>query len=105
MWYHFKDMSSAACRFLFPAVALILLATAAMDVASVLHETATFDEPNQLVSGYGFLRTGRYTRGLEHPPLAKLLFALPLLPLPDRLPPGFPAKAADDRDTMNPGSD
>ncbi len=98
-------MPLAARRVFFPAVALILASTAAIEVASVLHETATFDEPNQLVSGYGFLRTGRYTRGLEHPPLAKLLFALPLLPLPDRLPPGFPANATDDRATMSPGND
>jgi hypothetical protein len=70
----------------FPVVVFLLLATAVAQFFSVISETQTWDEANQLIGGYGFLMTGRYTHGLEHPPLAKVLFALSLLGLDEPLP-------------------
>src|SRR5579872_7096589 len=39
------------------------------------------DEPIHLAAGYTFLRTGSYKLSLEHPPLSRVLCALPLLGL------------------------
>ncbi len=49
--------------------------------------SATIDEGFHITSGYEYLRTGRVRLFDEHPPLAKALFAWPLLLIPDLVPP------------------
>lgn len=44
-------------------------------------ESQTFDEGLHLASGYMFLATGQYRMDVEHPPLGRVLNALPLLGL------------------------
>lgn len=43
----------------------------------------TSDEPYHLAAGYDFLKTGRQTSDLQHPPLSRILFALPFLDTPE----------------------
>ena len=50
-------------------------------VLSVRQESPTFDEPAHLYAGYCYWTTGDFGVNPEHPPLAKLVAALPLLPL------------------------
>ncbi len=66
--------------------ALLLAAMAAAMVTSALGENQTWDEGVHLVSGYTDLVLGDHRLNREHPPLAKYLAALPLLPLDLRLP-------------------
>src|SRR5689334_7057580 len=44
--------------------------------------SATFDEPLHILAGYRYWRCGNYALNPEHPPLLKLLAALPLKSLP-----------------------
>jgi 4-amino-4-deoxy-L-arabinose transferase-like glycosyltransferase len=64
-------------RFWILAAALISIMGAAQ-VTSAFDETATWDEPVHLAAGYSYLAAGDYTMNPEHPPLAKMLCALPL---------------------------
>jgi hypothetical protein len=57
-----------------------------VQVTSAIQETQTFDEGFHLLAGYCYLKTGDYTLNREHPPLSKLLCALPLLALNPTLP-------------------
>ena len=54
-------------------VALIAVASAHRVFAQVI------DEPIHIAAGYDYLRTGSYLYDIEHPPLARVLAALPLL--------------------------
>ena len=56
-----------------------LLVMAALQVDSALLESQTFDEAVHLTAGYRYWLTGRFSMNREHPPLQKLLSALPLL--------------------------
>jgi len=57
-----------------------LLVVQAMQVAFVVHrESLTFDEDNHIFAGYMMEKSGDYGLNPEHPPLVKLLAALPLL--------------------------
>jgi dolichyl-phosphate-mannose--protein O-mannosyl transferase len=47
------------------------------------------------MTGFGFWKLGRYTAGIEHPPLAKLLLTAPLVPLHLNLPAAFPRQTVD----------
>src|SRR5690242_13352606 len=49
---------------------------------SVRGESQTYDEAVHLAAGYSYWKTGDYRMNPEHPPLGKLLNALPLLTLP-----------------------
>lgn len=55
-----------------------------LQVGSIVQESATYDEGVHLASGYRYWKTGSFALNTEHPPLQKLLSAVPLLPL--RLP-------------------
>ncbi|MGC9969809.1 MAG: phospholipid carrier-dependent glycosyltransferase [Bryobacteraceae bacterium] len=68
------------------AVAALLVTMGAVQVLSALQETQTWDEGIYLAAGYSYWKTGDYRMNREHPPLFKLLFALPLLPLNPSLP-------------------
>ena len=59
---------------------------AALQVDSALLESQTFDEGVHLTAGYRYWLTGRFSMNREHPPLQKLLSALPLLLLRPELP-------------------
>ena len=64
---------------LWVAVALLLMVQAAQ-IAYVVHrESLTFDEDDHIFAGYMMLHTGDYGLNPEHPPLVKMLAALPLL--------------------------
>jgi hypothetical protein len=66
-------------------VAALLLALAVQSVASMRLLSATSDETSHLPSGYTYLATGEIRLNRQHPPLVKLLAALPLLTLSPRL--------------------
>jgi len=62
------------------AAVIALLAVQAAQVAFVVHrESLTWDEGDHIFAGYMMLHTGDYGLNPEHPPLVKLLAALPLL--------------------------
>jgi len=51
---------------------------AALQLTTVRHESQTSDEGRQLLSGYTYLTSGHFTVAVEHPPLLKLLWAVPV---------------------------
>jgi 4-amino-4-deoxy-L-arabinose transferase-like glycosyltransferase len=59
---------------------------ATAQVSSILQETQTWDEGIYLAAGYSYLKTGDFRFDSEHPPLGKLINALPLLLLNPSLP-------------------
>ncbi len=73
--------------------AALLSLLAVVQVTSVLNESATFDEAAYVAAGYSYLKTGDFRLNPEHPPLAKLLNALPLLWFQPDLPLGHPSWA------------
>jgi hypothetical protein len=50
-----------------------------MSISSLLQKSPTIDEPAHLFSGYSYLKWGDFRANPEHPPLAKMWAALPLL--------------------------
>ncbi len=78
----------------------MLAGLGAVEYFSVTLESPTYDEPNQLMTGFGFWKLGRYTAGIEHPPLMKLLLTAPLVPLNLELPPTFPRETVDISDPV-----
>jgi 4-amino-4-deoxy-L-arabinose transferase-like glycosyltransferase len=59
---------------------IALVAVQTMQMAYVVHrESLTFDEDDHMFAGYMMWHTGDYGLNPEHPPLVKLLAALPLL--------------------------
>lgn len=69
------------------AVFSVLLIMAAEIVFSVRGESLSWDEGDHIFAGYMSLKTHDYGLNPEHPPLAKMVAALPLLPLALRVPP------------------
>lgn len=67
-------------------VALLLATIAALQVTSIRQESQTWDEGVYISAGYSYWETGDFRMNPEHPPLAKLLVALPLLALAPELP-------------------
>jgi hypothetical protein len=61
-----------------PAVASILAIVGALEVRSARGETQTWDEGIHIVAGYSYLKLGDYSWNVEHPPLVKIVSALPL---------------------------
>jgi hypothetical protein len=66
-------------------VAALLLVFAAQSILAMRLLSATSDETTHLPSGYTYLETGGLRLNPQHPPLVKLLAALPLLILKPRL--------------------
>lgn len=58
---------------------LFVLVFGFMAVTSILQKFPTVDEPTHLFAGYSYLKWGDFRVNPEHPPLAKVLAALPLL--------------------------
>jgi hypothetical protein len=61
-----------------PAVTAILAIAGALEVRSAMGETQTWDEGIHIVAGYSYLKLGDYSWNVEHPPLVKIVSALPL---------------------------
>jgi len=66
-------------RLFWPAAAALLTLLATMQILSALRESTTADEPAELSAGYTYLKTGDFRLNPEHPPLSKMIAALPLL--------------------------
>ncbi len=61
-------------------IVAILLAVQAAQLLYVVHrESLTFDEDDHMFAGYMMIHAGDYGLNPEHPPLVKLLAALPLI--------------------------
>jgi hypothetical protein len=65
-------------RFFWPAVAGVIAIVGTLEVRSALGETQTWDEGIHIAAGYAYLTRGDYRWNDEHPPLVKLMSALPL---------------------------
>ena len=61
-----------------PAVAAILAIVGTLEVRSARGETQTWDEGIHISAGYSYLKLGDYSWNVEHPPLVKIVSALPL---------------------------
>jgi len=73
-------------RLFWPATIALLACLCAAQLYPAWHESNIGDEPVELAAGYSYLRTGDFRMNPEHPPLAKILAALPLLALHPSLP-------------------
>ncbi|MCA1583253.1 MAG: glycosyltransferase family 39 protein [Acidobacteria bacterium] len=63
-----------------PLAPVLLLATfATLASVSLTLDSPTFDEPTHLLAGVSYLQTGDFRLNPEHPPLAKMWAALPLV--------------------------
>jgi hypothetical protein len=78
-----KDRRSVAViAAVFSLLAVLLLQL----VLSIRTESITWDEDDHLYAGYMSWKTGDFGLNPEHPPLVKMLAALPILHMPLRLP-------------------
>jgi Flp pilus assembly protein TadD/4-amino-4-deoxy-L-arabinose transferase-like glycosyltransferase len=69
-------------RWLCPVILIIfVIVFSLVTITSLVRKSATVDEPLHLLAGYSYLKWGDYRANPEHPPLAKLWAALPLLAL------------------------
>jgi hypothetical protein len=68
-------------RYFLPIAAFLLALLAAAQIGSAVVESPINDEPMHVTAGYVYLTTGEYKMDLSHPPLARVLAALPLLSL------------------------
>jgi 4-amino-4-deoxy-L-arabinose transferase-like glycosyltransferase len=85
------DLTSSPRFWIVVTVLLAIMGTA--EVCSVLDESATYDEGFYIAAGYSHFKTGDFRMVPEHPPLARLLNALPLLWLRPELPLAHPSWA------------
>ncbi len=60
-------------------LSVFVLLFSSLTITSFLQKSPTVDEPVHLFSGYSYLKWGDFRVNPEHPPLAKVLAALPLL--------------------------
>src|SRR5215469_13746772 len=81
-----KSISSRSANI----IAIALLAVmAVLLVSSVRQESQTFDESIHLYAGFENWKHADFGKNPEHPPLVKLLAALPLLPMGLHEPPAI----------------
>jgi hypothetical protein len=73
-------------RYRWVGVVLLLALLLLQMATSSAHKSAAFDETYHLVSGYAYLRTGDPRLSWEHPPVAQVLAALPLIGRDDMAP-------------------
>ena len=69
-----------------PVTAALLAYLGAVQLLAAWQESNIGDEPLELAAGYSYLKTGDFRMNPEHPPLAKIVEALPLLALHPSLP-------------------
>jgi 4-amino-4-deoxy-L-arabinose transferase-like glycosyltransferase len=84
-------LRSLSPKLFWPVTLGLLACLCAVQAGSILQESVSADEPVELAAGYSYLKTGDYRLNREHPPLAKLIAALPLLAFPLH----FPADPTD----------
>jgi hypothetical protein len=77
-------------------VVLLLAAMAIAEFSSARQESQTYDEAEHLSFGYAALARGDFSLGPEHPPLGRMLAALPLLLIRPALPALAPGSATTD---------
>jgi hypothetical protein len=75
-----------AYRLFWPVTAALLAYLCAVQIFAARRESNIGDEPLELAAGYSYLKTGDFRMNPEHPPLAKIVEALPLLALHPSLP-------------------
>ena len=68
-------------------VAFLLAILVTQLALSIRQESITWDEDDHIYSGYMSLKTGEFGLNPEHPPLVKMLAALPLLRMDLKVPP------------------
>ena len=78
-------------RLFWPLTIALVGFLAVVQVLSIRHESQTWDEHLELASGYSYLKTGEYRIIVEHPPLSRIIQALPLLFLDASLPVDHPS--------------
>jgi 4-amino-4-deoxy-L-arabinose transferase-like glycosyltransferase len=61
------------------AVPALLLIAAVLAITSLVRDSITFDETSHLTAGLSYLKTGDFRLAPDHPPLAKVWCAWPLL--------------------------
>jgi hypothetical protein len=81
------------------AAFLALLAT--LLIASVRQESQTWDESTHILAGFEYWKHGDFGRNPEHPPFAKMLATLPLLPMDLKEPPVIPVPYFKALDNIN----
>jgi 4-amino-4-deoxy-L-arabinose transferase-like glycosyltransferase len=88
LWHNSLGSPSPTARHLLMglAVAALFCIYAAEVTCSSRDLSATWDEPYHILAGYRYWRAGDYGINPEHPPLAKLVGALPLLFMPLKAP-------------------
>jgi hypothetical protein len=74
-------MSGRQRLWIWGIAAVLLAAFGLQALLSMSRESATSDEVPHLTAGYSYLKTGDFRLNHEHPPLVKLLAALPLFGL------------------------
>ncbi len=84
-------LSLSAERLFLPLSILLLAGMAAVQISSARDESQTWDEAMHLAAGYSYWKTGDFRLNPEHPPLGKLMNALPLLWMDLRLPLDHPS--------------
>lgn len=60
-------------------VPLLLIVVATLAITSLVGDSPTFDEPLHLASGVAMLKHGDFRMSADHPPLARVWCALPLM--------------------------
>ncbi len=71
-----------------PVLVAAMLVAMALQIAIAVHgESVTWDEGDHLFAGFMSLRTHDYGLNPEHPPMPKMVGALPLVGLPLKVPP------------------
>jgi hypothetical protein len=68
-------------------VVILLLILVTQLALSIRQESITWDEDDHIYAGYMSLKTGDFGLNPEHPPLVKMLAALPLLSMDLKVPP------------------
>jgi 4-amino-4-deoxy-L-arabinose transferase-like glycosyltransferase len=82
-----KSRIDAAVRAWFwPATVALLAYLGAVQILASRQESHIIDEPTELAAGFSYLKTGDFRMNPEHPPLSKILAALPLLAFQVALP-------------------
>ena len=81
------NLSESARRRLQISAAISLLIVLAFELGFFIHrETQTWDEACHIFAGYSYWTRGDFGMNPEHPPLVKLLAAVPLLRMPLQVP-------------------
>jgi hypothetical protein len=81
--------------------AALLAILAVLLVTSERQQSQTFDESTHLLAGFEYWKHADFGRNPEHPPFAKLLATLPLLPMGLREPPILPIPFFKGQDLVN----